>query len=371
MVELAGKLRGSGVRYLVMDAGWYAPPGGSWNSAHGDWIPNQAMYPDGLKATAEAIRAEGLIPGLWFEMETCGHASALFHRLELLLHRDGAPVTAGGRRFLDLRKAEAVDYLADRVLRTLRGCGFGYLKVDYNETIGYGADGAESPGEGLRQHLEASQAFFDRLRGEMPDLVIENCSSGGHRLEPSFFTRTAMSSFSDAHECPEIPIIAADLQRLMLPRQSQIWAVLRPGEGDRRTVYSLAAGFRGRLCLSGDYPAEGTSQHDLVRRAIALYGEIAPLIAEGRSRRFGHPIRSRRHPDGWQAVARCAPDRKRALVVLHTFAEAGVNTIEIPLEGAWRLLGGLGTGLDCRDGVFTWTPDGDWCGAVAHLERIS
>ena len=38
--------------------------------------------------------------------------------------------------------------------------------------------------------------------------------------------RTSMSSFSDAHETPEIPIVAAALHRLMLPRQSQIWAVL-------------------------------------------------------------------------------------------------------------------------------------------------
>jgi alpha-galactosidase len=371
MVSLARALRGSGVRYLVMDAGWYAPQGGGWSSAHGDWIPNREMYPGGLRATAEAIRAEGLIPGLWFELETCGSDSALFKKPDLLLHRDGAPITAGGRRFLDLRKPEVVDYLAERVIGTLRDGGFGYLKVDYNSTAGFGADGAESPGEGLRQHMEASQAFFDRIRRELPELVIENCASGGHRLEPSYFARTAMSSFSDAHECLGIPVIAADLHRLMLPRQSQIWAVLRPGEGDQRTSYSLAAGFLGRLCLSGDYPAAGTSQHDLVLRAIALYREIAPLIAEGHSTRFGPPVRSRVHPDGWQAVARCSPDGTRALVVLHTFAAAGVKTIQVPLAGNWRLAGSLGSGMACPGGVFTWTPAGDWCGAVAQLERIS
>jgi len=40
----------------------------------------------------------------------------------------------------------------------------------------------------------------------------------------------AMGSFSDAHETREIPIIAANLQRLILPRQSQVWAVLRKND---------------------------------------------------------------------------------------------------------------------------------------------
>ncbi len=63
---------------------------------------------------------------------------------------------------------------------------------------------------------------------------------------------SAMSSFSDAHESLDIPIIAANLHRVMLPRQSQIWAVLRKGDDQRRLVYSLAATFLGRMCISGD-----------------------------------------------------------------------------------------------------------------------
>lgn len=105
--------------------------------------------------------------------------------------------------------------------------GFSYLKVDYNGNIGIGCDGAESSGEGLRQQIEAVQDFFERIHNEIPDLVIENCASGGHRLVHSFLERTSMSSFSDAHECLEIPIIAANMHRMIMPRQSQIWVVVR------------------------------------------------------------------------------------------------------------------------------------------------
>jgi alpha-galactosidase len=67
--------------------------------------------------------------------------------------------------------------------------------VDYNDSIGFGCDGAESPGEALRGHLDGVQKFFRLLREALPELVIENCSSAGHRAEPSMMAITAMTSF--------------------------------------------------------------------------------------------------------------------------------------------------------------------------------
>ena len=102
------------------------------------------------------------------------------------LYRNGEVIQTGGiRRFWDFRQTEVTQYLKERVLDFLRENGIQYLKVDYNGSIGYGCDGAESPGEGLRQQMQAVHRFFGMLRREYPELVIENCASGGHRLEPS------------------------------------------------------------------------------------------------------------------------------------------------------------------------------------------
>ena len=69
----------------------------------------------------------------------------------------------------------------------------------------------EGLGEGLRTHMLSSQAFFRQMRSHVPGLVIENCSSGGHRLELSMMALCDVASFSDAHECVSIPIIAANI----------------------------------------------------------------------------------------------------------------------------------------------------------------
>ena len=184
LLALAKRLQGTPAKYLVIDDGWAERPGGGIQQ-NGDWIINRKAFPDGLAATCKAIRDHGLIPGIWFEFEVCNPGSKAFSLADHHLHRDGRVLQVGSRHYWDFRDPFTSDYLTKKVIHLLRDNGFGYLKVDYNDTIGFGVDGAESPGEGLRQHLEGMQGFFRKLREELPDLVIENCSSGGHRLEPS------------------------------------------------------------------------------------------------------------------------------------------------------------------------------------------
>ena len=216
--KIAECLEGHGTDFLVIDAGWYRREGAGWSDCGGDWIPEEkTMFPEGLKATADMIRFRGMIPGLWFEPETCARDSEIFRKEEMLLTRRGTVIDTDNRRFLDLRKAEVQAYLDERVAGLLKKCGFGYIKIDYNDCIGTGCDDPDSLGEGLRQNMQGTLRFFRRLREEIPDLWIENCASGGHRLEPSLMGVSDMASFSDAHECPEIPIIAAHLHRLILP----------------------------------------------------------------------------------------------------------------------------------------------------------
>ena len=339
LVAIAKRLQGTPARYLVIDAGWYKTDQAEWGEIHGDWNPSTTLFPQGIRAAAQAIREMGFVPGLWFEMETVGKDSTVFSsEVDHLLQRDGRPLQVGARRFWDFRDPFTVEYLTGKVTDLLRDSGFGYLKVDYNETIGMGCDGAQSLGEGLRQHLEGVQNFFRALRKTLPDLVIENCSSGGHRLEPSMMALCSMGSFSDAHETREIPIIAANLQRLILPRQSQIWATLRKDDSPQRLAYSLAATFLGRMCLSGDVHDLSPAQWKLAVAAMELYRRVFPIIRDGVSTIDGETGPSWRHPSGWQAVVRTSARKDRALVVVHSFARPFSKQVTISMAGSgWKL----------------------------------
>jgi len=370
LVALAARLAGSGVRYLVIDDGWAERPGDQFQQ-NGDWRVNRRAFPGGLAATAEAIRAQGLVPGLWFEFEAVNPGSAAWHETAHQLHRDGAVLQVGARRFWDFRDPWVHDFLAERVIARLRDDGFGYLKVDCNDSIGPGVDGPLSPGENLREHLAGVQRFFSRLRRDLPDLVIENCSSGGHRLEPSMMALTAMSSFSDAHETPDIPLLAANLNRLVWSAQKQIWAVLRADDSPARLSYSLAATFLGRMCLSGDVAALRPEAWQQVRAAIALHRDVAPLIRDGvfRCQRAGGE--SLAHPTGHQIVTIAAPDGLRLLVVWHVFAAAETPlSFALPPGAAWRVQRSAAQPepvFTIEAGTLRWNAGGAWTGGVALL----
>ena len=331
VVAMADRLTGSSIKYLVIDAGWYESASGRWIDAHGDWVVDRGAFPDGLAATAKAVRERGLVPGLWVELETCGSASTAFSLTDHLLSRDGVPITAGARRFWDFQDPFVTNYLSERVVRLLEECEMGYLKIDYNETLGAGCDGAESVGEGLRRQVEAVFVFLAELRRRMPDLVIENCASGGHRLEPSFMGLSDLGSFSDAFECRELPVIAANVNRLLPAKRSLIWIVLHRPDSEAQQIYKLCSGLLGRPCLSGELTELDESQWRRVNDALELYRKAGPAFADGRWHRCGPRVARYSAPTGWQALLRTAQDGQGALAVFHAFGDPPDEPVHLAL----------------------------------------
>lgn len=357
-------IKGKGFRYFMIDCGWYKEDGVPWDIGMGDYEVSKTLFPEGLEKTTEAIREAGMVPGLWFEIENVGRAARAYQMEEHLLHKDGVPLTSYFRRFWDMGDSWVQEYLTEKVIGTLQKYGFGYMKIDYNETIGMGCDGAESLGEGLRQNMEASAEFIEKVKREVPGIVLENCSSGGHRLEPGLMGRMSMASFSDAHECPEIPIIAANLHRLIHPAQSQIWAVIRQKDSIERIVYSVANTFLGRMCISGDVTELSAEQWQAIDEGIAFYHKISHVIKGGISFRFGSKIRSVRHPKGWQAVVRVGKGGE-AYAVLHTFEGEWPEEIRVPLPAGCpeKIAEAYAAGeadLRIEGRVLYWRPKGDW-----------
>jgi alpha-galactosidase len=167
-------------------------------------------------------------------------------------------------------------------------------------------------------------------------------------------------------------ITAANLHNLILPRQSQIWAVLRKGDTAQRLTYSLAATFLGRMCLSGDVGELSPESWELVNRAMALYQNVAPIIKSGISRRLSPSIVSMRHPTGYQAVLRTGKQTSEAFAVVHTFENAP-REIELSLpEGNWsRVDDLLAPEVTCAlDGEkLKLQFPADFSAAVVHLRR--
>jgi len=333
--KVCDAVAGKGMQYLVMDSGWYGKDDGYWWDYTGEWEVNTNRFPNGLKPVADYIRSKGMIPGIWFEFENVSPKSQFYNQEDMLLMKDGMTLSVGDRRFLDMENPKVREHLKEKVIGLLKDCGYGYIKVDYNDTIGLGCDGPDGLGENLRRKIIATQDFFRELRKEIPELVIENCSSGGHRLEPSMMELASMASFSDAHEIKSLPIIAANVTRVIRTEQNQLWAVFRAADSDARLYYSVCSTFFGRMGLSGDVYDMSEHQWDIINRGMDFYKHVSDIIKDGYTELLECNTVSYNEPVGGQLFVRVMRDRNedqsvvgagdftsgktKALVVYHRF----------------------------------------------------
>lgn len=370
IARILDKIRGRGFDYFVIDCGWFGE--GNWGNDIGDWTLNESMFPAGLATTVRRINEAGMMPGIWFEAENCAPNSRISHRHEYLLKRNGVPIFTG-RYFLDLSKPEVRDYLRERVVSFLKEYGFRYVKIDYNDSIGMGCDHPDGLGEGLRLNMLASRDFFAELRREIPGLAIENCASGGHRLEPSMMALCDMASFSDAHECVHIPIIAANLHRLIQPSKSQIWAVLRKADSLRRINYSLVNTLLGVMCISGDVYDLSEEQWACADRAIGFYKRHSHVIRRGISAFYGETNVSYLEPEGWQAVSRYDAETGKTLLVIHTFGGSIPERVRIPTSATEieEVICSEGNCVSLADGFVEVELKANFEGIALALKRVN
>ena len=271
-----------GAEYFCIDAGWYAEPGEDWWGSVGAWKPSAARFRNGITEVLDRIRAAGMIPGLWLEPEVVGMRSPVAAQLpdEAFFRRDGQRVVEQARYHLDLRHPAAVKHLDEAVDFVVGDLGVGYLKFDYNITVGPGpeADG-QSAGAGMLEHNRAHLRWLDGLLDRHPGLVIENCGSGGMRTDYALLSRLQLQSTSDQQDFLRYPPIAAAAPAAIAPEQAGVWAYPQPEFTDDEIAFTLCSALLGRVQLSGHLDKMSQPQRDLVADAVRAYKAIRADLA--------------------------------------------------------------------------------------------
>ncbi len=266
-----------GAEYFCIDAGWYAEPGESWWDAVGAWKPSRTRFSGGLGEVLEHIKAAGMTPGLWLEPEVVGVRSAIAGQLpgEAFFPRRGQRVVENGRYHLDLRHPAAVKHLDEVVDYVVGDLGVGYLKLDYNINGGPGTDaGNVSAGAGLLAHNRAHLEWLDAVLDRHPGLVIENCASGGMRMDYAMLSRLQLQSTSDQQDFLRYPPITAAAPAAVTPEQAATWAYPQPGFSDHEIIFTLCGALLGRIHLSGHIDQMSQKQRLLVTDAVDAYKQI-------------------------------------------------------------------------------------------------
>ena len=272
-----------GIEIFCIDCGWYDETGNWWPTV-GEWLPSKKRFPNGLKEVTDAIRNAGMVPGLWLEPEVIGVESPMAEKLpdSAFFMRNGHRIVEQQRYVLDLRDSAARKHLDSVVDRLVNDFGVGYFKMDYNVQPGMGSDvNSDSLGDGLLGHNRAYLDWIDGIHRRFPDLIIENCSSGGMREDFAQTSRFQVQSTSDQQDFRLYPAIAATAPMMVLPEQAGSWAYPQADMGVEESAVNINTTFLGRYFLSGYINRMSAEQRGLVERSIKAYKtEVQPMIAQ-------------------------------------------------------------------------------------------
>ncbi len=188
-----------GVEVCTLDAGWFGPSDTNsfWTDYRGDWDHvNTARFPSGLRALSRYVHERSMAFGLWCEIEALGQYARLAEE-----HPEFV-ATRGGERLGYVCFGNP--HVEAWAIATLGGLidhyGVDWIKLDFNLDPGAGCDRTDHghhAHDGLYAHYYGYYRALEKVRARYPNVVLENCSSGGLRIDLGILRRVVPTFLSD------------------------------------------------------------------------------------------------------------------------------------------------------------------------------
>lgn len=282
LIPLINSAARAGCECFCIDAGWYSD--GEWWDGVGEWLPSTNRFPGGIEIPLNHIKAKGMIAGLWLELEVIGVKCILADKLpdQCFFMKRGKRIIDHGRYQLDFRHPLVIEHASKVIDRLVNEYGIGYIKMDYNINAGSGTEvESDSLGDGLLLHNRAYLNWIKEIFNKYPDLIIENCSSGGMRLDYAMLALHSIQSSSDQTDYLKNSIIAAASPTAVTPEQCGVWSYPLK-DGDRaEVIFNMVNALLMRIHQSGHLAEISSERFELIKEGISYYKTIRNLINKG------------------------------------------------------------------------------------------
>lgn len=207
ILSLAKKAKEAGVELLVMDDGWFKGRNDDTTSL-GDWTEDKKKLPGGIEGIAAKVHDVGLDFGVWVEPEMISENSDLFRaHPEYAMRIPGRDNSPGrNQMILDLTNPEVREYVKSSMKNVIGKKGVNYIKWDMNRMFSDVFSGvleAEHQQETAHRYVLGLYEIVKYLTEEFPEVLFENCASGGNRFDlgmTAYMPQTWGSDDSDAFE---------------------------------------------------------------------------------------------------------------------------------------------------------------------------
>lgn len=193
---------------IWVDAGWYGKGNSGaewatsdWPSQCGDWTMNPRLHPKGMADVSDAVHAVGMGFMLWFTPECVGKKAEAKKA-----HSDWIVDPVGAKYALwNYGVPEAWQSTYEMLSSYVGTLHLDCYRQDFNQGLDAHfalADGAEKDRVGCAEmkHIDGLYRLWDALRKRFPGLLIDNCASGGRRIDIETLRRS-IPFFRSDYQC--------------------------------------------------------------------------------------------------------------------------------------------------------------------------
>lgn len=302
MDQMMADIASMGGELFVMDDGWF---GDKYlrkrdDTSLGDWVVDKNKLPEGIEGLLRDARKHGVKFGIWIEPEMTNTLSELYEKhpdwVIKAPNREAVKGRGGTQLVLDLGNPKVQDFVFGIVDNLMtKYPEIAYIKWDANMSIMN--HGSQYLPMNEQSHLYIAyhrglQRVCERIRAKYPDLVIQDCASGGGRVNWGYlpwFDEFWTSDNTDA------------LQRVYMQwgtsyffpaiaMASHISA--SPNHQTQRLVplkYRIDVAMSGRLGMEIQPKNMTDDEKAMCRKAISEYKEIRPVVQMGDIYRLQSP----------------------------------------------------------------------------------
>ena len=406
MDQMMHDIKSMGGELFVMDDGWFGDkyPRKTDNSSLGDWVVDKKKLPEGIEGLLRDAKKNGVRFGIWIEPEMTNSVSELYEKhpdwIIKAPRREPVMGRGGTQLVLDMSNPEVQDFVFSVVDNLLtKYPEIAYIKWDANAPVMN--HGSQYLPMDRQSHLYI--AYHDgliktcqRIREKYPDVIIQDCASGGGRANYGllpYFDEFWVSDNTDALQRIYMqwgtsyfyPAIAMASHISATPNH----AVFRTTSMKLRCDVAMS----GRLGMEIQPKNMTDEEKALCRQAISDYKMIRPVVQFGDIYRLHSPYEG----DNLASLMYVAEDKAKAVFYwykLETFQNQHfppVKTQGLDANRKYRVkeLNRIDNKpLDCEGKVFTgrylmanglempYTHDvdygkkNDWASRVLMLEAV-
>lgn len=170
-----------------MDAGWYSYNEG-WYDGVGNWTVDKNRYDNGIIELSNYAKNKGLGHTLWYEPERVFPGTEFYNKgmenLEWLISVDGED-----NLMWNLADEDALKYYCDYIVKSLKENGVTIYRQDFNfAPLKYWQKADKEYYDGRtgiceNHYVTNEYKYLDYLTENVHGLIIDNCASGGKRLD--------------------------------------------------------------------------------------------------------------------------------------------------------------------------------------------